>query len=156
MELIYPAEPKTDEPAVVLSERGASRRVYFAGDIDRSFFLSQHPDLSQLLGNAIRWMVPQMPVNVTGDGLVEIFAWKTAPGYALHLLNYNNPQTMRGTYTKVSPLGPQTVKMALPAGTKISKVQLLVAGASPAFTHTDDGVSFTVPRLNDYEVAVIT
>jgi hypothetical protein len=155
MELIYLDQPRTDQPAVMLTERGASRRVYFAGDIDRSFFLSQHPDLSQLLGNAIRWMVPDAPISVTGDGFVEIFAWKTKPGYALHLLNYNNPQTMRGTYTKVSPLGPQSVKMTLPAGTKVLKIQLLVAGTEVPFTRTGDSVAFTVPLLADYEVAAI-
>lgn len=156
MELIYPEQPRTDQPAVVTRDRGPSRLIYFAGDIDRSFFLSQHPDLSRLLGNAIRWLVPDSPVSVGGDGFVEIFAWKTRTGFSLHLLNYNNPQTMRGTYTKVSRIGPQTVKMAIPSGAVISKAELLVTGGSLPFSQSDGYLSFTVPYVDDYEVVAIS
>ena len=50
-----------------------------------------------------------------GDGFVEMFAWETTPGYAVHLLNYATPmRTMDGLQTTY-PLGPQTVRMKLPA-----------------------------------------
>ena len=80
-----------------------SRLVYFAGDIDRSYWHSRNPDLSRLLINAIRWMCPEAPLTVTGSGLAEVIAWKTKPGFAVHILNYGNRQTLRGIYTEPDP-----------------------------------------------------
>ena len=38
---------------------------------------------------------------------IEIFAWETDPGFALHLLNYTNPNMLRGWFTATYPVGPQ-------------------------------------------------
>jgi hypothetical protein len=153
--LVYPTEEKTDQPAVVLAERGKSRLVYLAGDIDRSYWHSQNPDLSRLLVNAIRWMCPEAPLTVTGLGLAEVIAWKTKPGFAVHILNYANPQTLRGMYTESYPLGPQTVKMNLPPGFKASSVRLLAADAMLPVTGSGSAIEFTIPSVGDYEVAAI-
>ena len=154
-ELVYPIDGKTDQPAVVLAERGKSRLVYLAGDIDRSYWHSQNPDLSRLLINAIRWMCPEAPVSVTGQGLAEVIAWKTKPGFAVHILNYANPQTLRGMYSETYPLGPQTVRMTLPPGFKASKVHLLAADTGLSVTASGDAIEFTIPGVGDYEVATI-
>ena len=62
----YPAYPPerayapvshTDEPAVVISEMGRSRRIYFPGDIERTAWRSGNTDVSQLLQNSIRWIL---------------------------------------------------------------------------------------------------
>ena len=154
-ELVYPDVARTDQPAMVLAERGASRLVYLPGDIDRSYWHSQNPDLSRVLVNAIRWMCPEAPITVTGNGLVEVIAWKTKPGYAVHLLNYANAQTMRGVYTEPYSLGPQTVKMVLPAGSKASIVRLLAAGTTLSTVRSGNTLEFTVPGVRDYEIAAI-
>ena len=80
--------------------------AYFAGDVDRTFWISGNPDLSRVLQNAIRWLRREStpPATVTGDGLVEVFAWETEPGYALHVLNYTNPNAMRGPFRSFYPL----------------------------------------------------
>ncbi len=100
-------------------------------------------------------MCPEAPLTVTGDGLAEVIAWKTKPGYALHFLNYDNPQTLRGEYSKTYALGPQMVKLTLPNGFKASRVHLLAADIEVAFTHSGDAIEFTVPEVRDYEIAAI-
>src|SRR5579871_324691 len=91
-EMVYaPSEP-APEPAIVLRDRGQSRLAYIPGDIDRSFWRSGNPDLSRLLQNVITWLVHgRPPVRVSGEGVLELFAWETEPGFALHLLNYTTP-----------------------------------------------------------------
>jgi Hypothetical glycosyl hydrolase 6/Beta-galactosidase trimerisation domain len=155
-EMVYPRVEHTNQPAVVMKQEGASRRVYLPADIDRAYWRSQNPDLSRLLVNCIRWMRKEgSPVSVSGEGMVEIFAWKTRPGFAVHLLNYNNPEMLRGWFTNVFPIGPQTVQMRLPAGIKVSQTKLLRAGKVVPFSQTGQTVEFTVPGVADYEVAAI-
>lgn len=155
-ELAYPPVSHTDEPAIVLSERGQSRLAYFSGDIERTLWISGQPDLSRLLRNTVKWMLrDSQPVSVEGAGLVEMFAWETEPGFALHVLNYTNPNTHRGWYREFYPIGEQRVRFAIPAGRKVSRVQLLRAEKDIPFKRSHQGIEFTIPSVTEYEVAAI-
>jgi hypothetical protein len=156
-ELAYPPVSHTEEPAVVLREMGSSRTAYFPGDIERTWWLTGHGDLLRLLHNAIHWITrDESIVHVQGEGFIEMFAWETAPGYSVHLLNYTNPNCHHGWLQSVYPLGPQTVSMRLPAGVKVKSVGLLHAGCTVSFRQEGELLRFTVPRVEDYEVAAIT
>jgi len=156
-ELAYPTERQTDEPAMVLRESGKSRTVWFPGDIERTYWITGHSDLLRLLHNAIRWVShEERVVQVEGPGLVEIFCWETAPGYAVHLLNYDTPNAFHGWLQTESQVGAQRVRMKLPAGVGVRSVELLRSGQKPAFALREQVLQFTVPGLGDYEVAAIT
>jgi hypothetical protein len=85
-----------------------------------------------------------------------MFAWETSPGYAVHLLNYTNPNAQHGWVRSVYPLGPQQVRMKLPAGVKVRSVELLHAETAVPFAVQEGVLHFAVPRVEDYEVAAIT
>ncbi len=156
-EMVYPRVEITAEPAIVLREHGHSRLAYIPGDVDRSFWRSGDPDLSRLTRNVIAWLIrDRAPVSVTGDGMIEVFAWETEPGFALHLLNYTNPNMLRGWFTRTYPIGPQRVRAELPEGIDGARVDLLRAGSSVPLKRSGRTVEFTVPEVQDYEVAIIT
>jgi len=156
-ELAYPPISHTDEPAVVLRETGSSRVAYFPGDIERTYWLTGHADLLRLMHNAISWLTrDERIVYVEGDGFVEMFAWETTPGYAVHLLNYTNPNAQRCWMQSTYPLGAQSVSMRLPSGVKAKSVTLLRAEQSVPFHQQSETLRFTIPRVEDYEVAAIT
>jgi Hypothetical glycosyl hydrolase 6/Beta-galactosidase trimerisation domain len=156
-ELAYPPIPHTDEPAVVLREIGSSRLAYFPGDIERTYWLTGHGDLLRLLHNTIRWITrDESVVHVQGDGFVEMFVWETTPGYAVHLLNYTNAHAHQGWLNSVHPLGAQAVSMKVPGGVKVKAVELLRAENGVPFRLEGDLLQFTIPRIEDYEVAAIT
>ena len=155
-ELAYPAEPKTNVPAVVVREAGNSRLVYVSGDIERSMWVSGHPDLSQLLQNAVRWMIrEELPATIEGPGLIETFAYETEPGFALHLLNYTNPNVHRGTIREFYPIGAQRVRFRLPEGRTASRVQLLKTERDIPLRHVNGAIEFAIPSISEYEVAAI-
>jgi hypothetical protein len=155
-ELSYPTVLHTDEPAVVMRENGASRRIYFPGDLDRTAWRSGNTDLSRLLQNTVRWLVNgELPVQVTGDGVIESFAWETEAGFALHILNYTNPNTHKGWIRRFYAIGEQKVRMDLPDGRKISRLELLRAERQIPFSQQGKRVEFTIPRVEDYEVAAL-
>jgi hypothetical protein len=155
-ERVYSSTPHTQNPAVVIAEKGRSRLIYFPGDVERTSWQTGHTDLSLLLDNSIRWVLRgQSPVSVTGDGVVELFAWETEPGYAVHVLNYNNPNLHRGWLRKQYPVGAQHVRIDIPAGKRITRVELLRAERTVPFKRQGAAVEFDIPRVDDYEVAAL-
>jgi len=142
---------------VVLSEAGSSRLAYFPGDIERTYWLTGHGDLLRLMHNTIRWITnDERVVHIEGEGFLEMFCWETSPGYALHLLNYTNPSAQHGWMQSTYPLGPQTVRLKLPQNLGVRSIELLQGGQNLPFRLENHVLQFTVPRIDDYEVAAIT
>ena len=155
-ELSYPLQSHTNEPAVVVREKGSSRLVYFPGDIERTMWQSGHTDLARLLQNSIRWVAgTNPPVTIEGEGVIETFAWETEAGFAVHVLNYTNPAMHRGWIRNFYPIGAQKVRMALPAGRRVTRVELLRAGTDIPFRVATGTIEFIIPKVLDYEVAAI-
>jgi hypothetical protein len=155
-ELSYPPVRRTDEPAVVIRENGRSRLIYFPGDIERTLWHSGHTDLTRLLQNSIRWLLRgQTPVSITGRGVVESFLWETEPGFALHLLNYTNPNMHRGWVREYYEIGEQKVRIELPPGRRVKRVDLLRAESGIPYRQTGAAVEFNIPKIVDYEVAAV-
>jgi hypothetical protein len=142
----------------VLREVGRARIAYFPGDIDRTFWRSGNPDLARLLQNSVRWLLGDAPAPVTlaGDGIVEAFAWETEPGYALHVLNYTNPNMTRAFMTRFYPIGAQQVRFTVAPGRRIAAVRALRAERDLRFARRGDVVEFTIPAVVDYEVVTLT
>ena len=157
-EMVYPRTARTDEPAAVFREVGGSRVAYFAGDVDRTFWRSGHPDLSRLLQNTVRWLRGEraQPVAIEGDGLLEAFAWETQPGYALHLLNYTTPNLTWGLVDRSYAIGSQRVRFEVPPGRTIQRVEALRSGRVLPFQQDGPAVRFEVASVVDYEVVALT
>ncbi len=156
-ELSYPPVSHTSEPAVVIRERGKSRLVYIPGNIEATMWLSGHTDLSQLLQNSIRWVAGENPpVTIEGKGLIESFAWETEPGYAVHVLNYTNPNVHRGWVREFYAIGEQKVSLRVGSRRRIARVDLLRSERTIPFHVAGDRVEFTIPSIESYEVAALT
>jgi hypothetical protein len=155
-ELSYPPVPKTNDPGIVVKELGASRLIYLPGDVCRTAWISGNTDLGRLLQNCVRWVLKDdMPVRVEGEGILESFAWETKPGFAVHLLNYTNPNLHKGYIRAFYPIGAQRVQLTIPAATSITAVKLLRAGQTVPFRQHGNLIEFTVPKILDYEVAAL-
>jgi hypothetical protein len=135
---------------------GKARLVYFAGDSDATYKRTDMPDLGKQLANAVRWTLGDDPgLTVAGEGLMEVNAWETQTGFAVHLLNYNAPSALNGRLRRPTPLGPQTVTLTLPSAAKVRRVDLLEAGSSVGFTQEGRTIRFVLPGVAFYEVAAL-
>lgn len=155
-EITYTDSMRTTEPALVARERGNARLVYLPGDVGRTYWRAGHPDPGRLIRNAVDWVLRgERKVRVEGEGLLEMFAWRTKPGFAIHLLNYNNPNFHRGMLRRHSPIGAQRVRLTLPEGVRIRRASLLRAETTLRFRQQGAAVEFEIPRVVDYEVAAL-
>ncbi|RZU41289.1 alpha-amylase family protein [Edaphobacter modestus] len=152
-EAVYQREVPSDLPSIVAREAGSSRLVYMAGDMDSSFWRLDHPDLGRQIANAVRWILKDSnAVDVSGDGLIEVIAWETESGFAVHMLNYTGANAYRGHMRKPATLTEQQVRVVLPNGARIRKASLLYKGESAKFTQNGNIVTITVPTVGLYEV----
>lgn len=159
-EMVYPRIPRTSEPTAVFRQGSGNsgRVVYFPGDIARTAWKSGNPDLNRLITSSIHWLMKgqPLPAVVDGEGLMEIFAWETEPGFALHVLNYTNPNSLRSFVRGNYPIGPLHVEFRVPAGKKISSVRALRTNRTLSFKQTNDGLLMEVPSVKDYEIIALT
>lgn len=155
-EAVFQREPPSDLPSIVARESGSSRLVYMAGDMDSSFWRLDHPDLGRQIANAVRWILKDNhSVEVTGDGLIEVIAWQTEPGFAIHLLNYTGANAYRGHMRRPATLAAQKVRLSLPHPVKIRKASLLSKETSVEFAQNGNVVTVTVPSVGLYEVLAL-
>lgn len=104
--------------------------------------------------NSIRWVAgANPPVTIEGSGVIEAFAWETQAGFAVHVLNYTNPALHRGWIRNFYSVGAQKVRMSIPAGKQVRRVELLRAEVNVPFTRSAGAV--TIPGVLDYEVAAL-
>jgi hypothetical protein len=78
--------------------------------------------------------------------VIEAFAWETQAGFAVHVLNYTNPAMHRGWIRQFYPVGGQKVRMSLPAGRRVTRVELLRAERNIPFTGGSGTIEFTIPE----------
>jgi hypothetical protein len=70
-------------------------------------------------------------------------------------LNYTNPAMHRGWIRDFYPIGGQKVRMELPKGRTVTRVELLRAETDIPFRVAGGRIEFTIPRVVDYEVAAM-
>src|SRR3569833_1015257 len=88
VEATFPDPDHTDIKSAVARDNGKSKLVYFAEDIEATYWRTGGDDLGDLVTNALRWMIgDSRPIQVEGTGLVETYGWETEVGYAVHLIN---------------------------------------------------------------------
>ncbi len=157
-EMVYPRIARTEEPSAVFRESGKGRVAYFPGDLCRTSWTSGNTDLNRLLRNAIGWLVSraEAPATVKGPGMIELFAWETEPGFALHILNYTNPRMTRPSLRRFYPAGPFDVTFRLPAGASVRQARALRSGRTLSFHTSGAALRMQTPTVNDYEVIALT
>ncbi|HTF63855.1 MAG TPA: alpha-amylase family protein [Edaphobacter sp.] len=155
-EAVYSREPHTREAVAIVREHGPSRLVYLAEDVEAGYWRTSAGDLGDLVTNSIRWLVgDSSPIKVDGDGLIEIYGWETEPGYAIHLVNFTNPYFRAGITRRTYAAGEQKVQVVLRDSKPIREAHLLRAGLKLSVAQKGKNVEFTIPRLVDYEMAVL-
>jgi hypothetical protein len=159
---VYPPEtawmrqPQTDIPGLILNTTPSSGRVAFLpADIDRRFARDNFPDHANLLANLVRWLAnDQIPLTVTGPGLVDCHLYRQPGKLILHLVNLTNAGTWRAPVDELVPVGPLHIRVKLPEDVTGNHLRLLVS-LRDAFASVHDGWSeVEVQNVLDHEVLV--
>jgi hypothetical protein len=156
MEMVYPRGERNDLPQLFAREVNGGRVVYFPWDVDRVFWEVLSADHGRLIANAVEWATnEERPVDVSGPGLLDVTIWRQKESMTVHLVNLTNPMMMKGPIRELLPVGAQRVRVRIPAGKRVARVQLLVADTAPAVDTSPGHIDVAVPAIVDHEVVAI-
>jgi hypothetical protein len=156
MERVFTEQTQTDIPMAICREVGKGRVVYLPMDLDRSFAELSHGDHLTLLHAMLDWAHDEPhPLQVDGPGLLDVACWRQQGSITAHLVNLNNPMTMRGSYREAIVTGPYRVRLQLPPGKRAARARLLTAGATAPMRMDGGWVEVDVPRLEYHEVVAV-
>ena len=156
MEQVWARVPRTDIPGVYAREEGGSRVVYFPFDVDRTFWEVLSGDHGTLLRNAVIWANhEEQPLVVEGKGMLDVSLWMQKDSITAHLVNLTNPMMMKGPVREVIPSPPQKIRIRVPEGRKVRKVNLLVSGKSLSYQASGNLVTIELPSIDLHEVVAL-
>jgi hypothetical protein len=78
----------TDETACVINQYGKGHCVYFCGEIEKNYLITNFPELKEIIHNAIRMTLQkELTVEVDQDALVEVTTSKSDSTLYVQLVN---------------------------------------------------------------------
>ncbi|QPI75162.1 alpha-amylase family protein [Sphingobium sp. Cam5-1] len=156
MERVFTDQTETNLPMAICRQVGRGRVAYLPMDIDRTFAELGHGDHLTLLHAMLDWTHQEAhPLQIEGPGLLDIACWRQEKSMTAHLVNLNNPMTMRGSYREAIRTGPYRVRMQLPQGRRAAQARLLTAGTAVPHGAADGWVEVDVPYIDFHEVVAI-
>lgn len=149
--------PRTDIPGLIVREQGGARIAYLPADIDRRFEQGNIPDHGDLLANLVRWAAKDdLPLEVTGPGLIDCHLYRQGDRLILHLVNLTSAGTWRAPTDELIPVGPLTARVKLPNGVNVNKVSLIVTARSTGTVRRNgQWAQFEIASILDHEIAVL-
>jgi hypothetical protein len=153
MEEVYPREAPRGSALVAREHPGDGRTVYIPWNIGGIFWEVLAADHGRLIANAVHWALGKRPdVTVSGQSVLDLSVRSSASGVAVVLNNLSNPMMMKGPIREVFPVGRHEVSVAVPAGKRLGKAELLVSGATPRVSEAGGRVVVEVPEIATLEV----
>jgi hypothetical protein len=155
--LLRPDGATTSDSRGVHQNELAARRTKSGppGDFERTFSLTGHGDLLRNTGwlaaarrnhGARRWRRVPGSIRLGSRRRLRGATARTTP----------NPNAQHGWLESTCRLGPRTVSLLSPDVVKAKSVGLLRAGSMIPFRSDGGTLRFTIPGVEDYEVAAIT
>jgi hypothetical protein len=157
-ETAWMREPKTDIPGLILNAGSSSGRVaYLSADLDRQFGRYNLPDHGNLLANLVRWTAKDdIPLAVECAGLIDCNVYRQPGRLILHLVNLTSAGTWRQPTDEYIPIGPVKVRIKLPDDVRERKLKLLVSGENVSNSSEKGWIRFTINRIPDHEVVIVS
>ena len=157
-ETAWMREPKTDIPGLILNTlSNGSRIVYMPADIDRQFARYNLPDHGNLLSNIIKWTLKdELPIVVSGPGLIDCSLYKQPGRMILHLVNLTSAATWRAPLEEYIPVGPIKIKIKLEDHIQGEYPTLLVSGQRIIADVEKGWSTFQITSIANHEVVVLT
>ncbi|MBC7320944.1 hypothetical protein H5T89_09890, partial [bacterium] len=127
------------------------RVFYFCGNIDETYLEFHFPEHRELMTRPVKLFSSSMVVTDAPETVeISIRKQEMKNRIILHIINFTGEMTR--PINRVIPI--HNINISLPWIKEASKVMLLSEGKELSYKF-ENGISFTIPRLDVYEAIVI-
>ncbi len=141
----------SDDPALLVRDYGKGRAIYFAADLGNGMNTFRLPEFLRLIGNAVKTLAPSAVTLENTPASVEVVLRSQPNRRLLHLVNFTGEMTR--PIERVMPL--HDVRVVLAGVNNVKRVYTLAGGRELPHSTSGSAVTFTIPTVGEYEVAVI-
>ncbi|MEN6316835.1 MAG: alpha-amylase family protein [Clostridiaceae bacterium] len=149
----YEKFPTKKYPSIVLSNYGKGKSIYISGGIGETYFNYGMNDLKKLIKNILsEYNESSFAVENAYETVeVEMRVQNDCNRALIHFVNYTG--CMQRPIDKVIPCSD--IKVLLKSDKEISEIYTAYSRKKLEYSVCDNYIEFTVPLVNEYELAVI-
>ena len=145
-----PENLKSVTPAIVASEHGLGKVLYFTGNFGGRFWEHGFIDYLKILENALNWMNNKKIVSLKAPETVEISISKGENHYLIFLINHTYP---RRPFNNTLPA--YNVEITLNTYFTPSKAIDLILGKELKYNTQEGKIKIFLPVLNEYSIILL-
>ncbi len=149
----YASSPVVSEfPFIVENKYGKGRSFYFAGTFGGSLYKFRFPEYYRILSNLVNTTCNPIVRLENAPSSIEVNVRKKGNSLFLYLINFTSE--MRRPIQRIIPVSGLEIVVYIKED--VRNVKALWSARELEFTKKDNGLSFTLPEIEDYEVIRIS
>ena len=154
---VWMRTPRTDIPALIVTESPSARVAFLPADIDRHFALENFPDHATLLANLVRWAARDtLPLDIQGAGLLSVELYQQDNRLIRHLLNLTSRRHLARPHPRTHPHRPPPNQNPPPHNFTPTTTKTLVNQDAPLKPRINaPWITLQLPSILDHEVIIL-
>ena len=148
-----PLPPESEYPAILINRYGSGNVIYFSGNFDEAHFAYLLPEHRRLLTNPVHRLArPLIEVDGLWESTEVVLRYqRKADRLLIHFVNFTGQ--MGRPIERVIPC--RDVQVRLPGLNKAKAVKALWSDKALDYRVDSNGITFTVPLIEEYEVVAV-
>jgi hypothetical protein len=143
-------------PAITVNKYGKGKAVFLSNDIFGAYYLRPQWNLKNIFRNLLNEVIPEKLIEIHGPGNVEVVLAEKDGAKQVHLVNHYRDKTIGDSYSIAENVLPvYDIKIKIKAEQVPGSVVLIPERENLNFKYENGYVSFTIPKLHIYTIAVI-
>jgi hypothetical protein len=146
----------TGSPAITVNTFGEGKAVFLSNDIFGAYYIRPQWNLKNIFRNLLNEVIPEKLVEVEAPSNVEVVLAEKDGAKQVHLVNHYRDKSIGNSNTIVENVLPvYDIKVRIRADQRPGSVELMPGKEDLSFEYNSGYVSFVIPKLHIYSIAVI-
>jgi hypothetical protein len=146
----------TGSPAITVNEYGKGQAVFLSNDIFGAYYIRPQWNLKNMFRNLLNDVIPEKLIEVNAPSNIEVVLSEKGDSKQVHLVNHYRDKSLGESYTIVEHILPvYNIDINVKSDQRPKSVELIPGRIALNFEYENGQVSFTIPELHIYSIAVI-
>jgi hypothetical protein len=146
----------TGSPAITVNSYGMGKAIFLSNDIFGAYYLRPQWNLKNIFRNLLNTYIPEKLIEIEAPSNVEVVLAEKEGKKQVHLVNHFRDKSLGNSNTIVENVLPvYDIGVKVKVDHKPGSVELMPEKAHLSFEFDEGYVSFVIPKLHIYSIAVV-